>query len=57
MLTAKYWTELTVPNGGVRERVKGAEGGCNPIGRITISTNLTPPPELPGIKPPTKEYI
>jgi hypothetical protein len=46
-------------NRGVRERTEEAEGICNPIGRTTISTNqYTPPfpPDLPGIKPPTKEY-
>jgi hypothetical protein len=42
------------PNGQVRERNKGAEVVCNPIGG-TISNNQTTP-ELPGIKPPTKEY-
>jgi hypothetical protein len=30
------------PSGGVRERTEGAEGVCNPIGRRTISTKLTP---------------
>jgi hypothetical protein len=34
------------PNGGVRERIEGAEGIFNPIRRQ----------ELPGSKPPTKEY-
>jgi hypothetical protein len=42
----------------LRERTEGAEGACSPIGRKTISINQTsPPPELPGTKPPTKEYI
>jgi hypothetical protein len=27
------------PNGGIRGRTEGAEGVCNPIGRIIISTN------------------
>jgi hypothetical protein len=31
-----------VPNRGVRERTKGVEGVCNPIGRTTISMNQTP---------------
>ena len=48
MLTAKHWTELGDPNGEVR--TEGAKGICNPIGRTTIST------ELPGTKPPAKEY-
>ena len=57
MLAANHWTEHGDPNGGVRERTKGAEGVYNPIRRTTISTNQTPPPpELPGTKPPTKEY-
>jgi hypothetical protein len=55
------WTEYGVPNGipigGVRERNEGAERVCIPIGRTIISANKTPPhPELPGTKPPTKEY-
>jgi hypothetical protein len=45
---------IRTPNGGVRRRTGVTEGDCNPIGRTTISTNLTP--ELPGTKPPTKEY-
>jgi hypothetical protein len=45
-----------VSSGGVRERTEGAEGVFNPIGRTTISTNQTPSAELPGTKPPTKEY-
>jgi len=55
VLTANQWTENWVPNGGVRERIEGAEGVFNPIGRTTISTNKTPPPpaELPETKPPT----
>ena len=42
----------------MEELVKGLKelkGVCNPIGRKAISTNHTPP-ELPGSKPPTKEY-
>ncbi|KRY63398.1 hypothetical protein T11_520, partial [Trichinella zimbabwensis] len=30
MLTANHWTEHRVPNGGVRERMEGAERVCNP---------------------------
>jgi hypothetical protein len=41
MLAATHCTEFRVPNGGVRERTEGAEGGFNPIGRI-ISTNQIP---------------
>ena len=36
MLTANHWTMHGVPNGGARERTKGAEGVCNSIGRTTI---------------------
>jgi hypothetical protein len=32
-------SEHEVPNGGVRERTKGAEGVYNVIGRKTISIN------------------
>jgi hypothetical protein len=31
-----------VPNRGVRERIEGAEGVCNPIGRTRISNNQSP---------------
>jgi hypothetical protein len=56
MFIANHWTEHGVLNGGVREKTEGAEGLCNLIGRTIISTNQTPPPELPGTKPPTKEH-
>ena len=57
MLTANHVTENRIPNGGVKEMSEGTKGVCNPIGRTTISANQTPPTaELPGIKPPTKEY-
>jgi hypothetical protein len=56
VLAANLWTEQENPNGGLREMSKGAEGVCNPIGRTTISTNQMPP-DLPGTKPLTKEYI
>jgi hypothetical protein len=36
MLTVNHWAECTVSNGIVRERIEGAEGICNPIGRTTI---------------------
>jgi len=56
MLAANHWTEHGVPNGGIRERIEGAEGVCNPIGRTKISTNQTPSPtELQGTRPQTKE--
>ena len=42
MLTAIHWTEHRVPNEGARERTKGAEGVCNPIGGTTIWTNQYP---------------
>jgi hypothetical protein len=38
----KYWTENGDPNGGVRERTEGSEGGCIIIERTVISTNQTP---------------
>jgi len=64
MLSANYQTECGGPNGGVRGRTEGAEGVCNPIGRMRVSTNHTPdfcphspsPTELLGTNPPTKEY-
>jgi hypothetical protein len=56
MLVANHLTDQGDPNGEVRGKTKGAEGVCNRIGKTTISNNQTPP-ELPGTKPPTKEYI
>jgi hypothetical protein len=59
MLTAIHWNKHGVLNGGVNKKTEGAEGIFNPIGRTTISTNQTPPPqlpELPGTKAPTKQY-
>jgi hypothetical protein len=44
MLAANHWTEHRDTNEGVRGRTKGAEGVCNPMGRITISTNQISPP-------------
>ena len=35
--------------------IEGTEGDCNPIGRVTLSTNLDPW-ELPETEPPTKEH-
>jgi hypothetical protein len=51
--TASHWTESGDPNGRVRGMTERAEEVCNPIGRITVSTNQTPFPEIPGIQPPT----
>jgi hypothetical protein len=39
MLVVNHWTEHRVPNGGVREKIEGSEGVCNPPGRTTITTN------------------
>jgi hypothetical protein len=55
MNAANHWTESRVPNGGARGRTERAEGVCNPIGEATMSTNKYPP-ELPGTKPPAREY-
>jgi hypothetical protein len=46
---------LGVPNGGAREMTEGAEGGCNPIGKTTISTKQTPL-ELAGSTPPNNNF-
>ena len=54
MLSANNWTEHGVPSGEVREMPEGAEEVCNPIGRITISTNQIIP-KFPGTKPPSKK--
>jgi hypothetical protein len=43
MLAANYCTDHQVLSGGVRERVKGAKGVFNPIGRTTISTKQSSP--------------
>jgi hypothetical protein len=32
--------EVGEPCGRVRERTEGAEGDCNPTGRMTVSTSL-----------------
>jgi hypothetical protein len=42
LLTVNNCAEHKVPNGGVRERIEGAEGVYHPIGRTTTSTNQTP---------------
>ena len=55
MLSANHWTEHRIPNGGVRERTKGAERACSSmVGSNPV--NLPDPLELPGTGPPTKEY-
>jgi hypothetical protein len=55
MLADHHWNEYGVLNRRVIEMTEGAQGVCNPIGRTTISTNQITP-ELPGTKPPTKDY-
>jgi hypothetical protein len=55
MLSAKYQTKQGNPNGEVGGRTEGAEGVCNTVRGTTISTNQTTP-DLPVVKPPTKEY-
>jgi len=42
MLAANHQTEHRDHNGGTRGRTEGAEGVCNPIGRMTISSDQTP---------------
>ena len=42
MLVANHQNEHGDLNGGVRERIEGAEGVCNLIERTTISTNQIP---------------
>jgi len=39
-----------------KERMEEAEEVCNTIGGTTISTNQSPPPELPETKTPTSHY-
>jgi hypothetical protein len=58
MIVVNHQNEHGDPSGGVTGRTEGAEGVCNPIGRrTTISTNQASLlQELPGTKPPTKEY-
>jgi hypothetical protein len=41
MFAAKHQTEHRNPKFRVRGRTEGVERNCNPIGRTTISTNLT----------------
>jgi hypothetical protein len=60
MQAASHWTEHKVPNvfpnGGIKERTKGAEGVCNHIGRTTISIKQIPPTIPLRTKPLTMEY-
>jgi hypothetical protein len=53
MLVTNHLTEPKDSNGGVRGRTEGTEGVCNPIDEQQYQPD---PPELPMIKPPTKEY-
>jgi hypothetical protein len=55
MLTVNCCTEHRDPNGGVRERMKELKGFATP----QKEQQYQPPthtPELPGTKPPNKEY-
>ena len=56
MLAANHCTEHGDSTGGVRERTEGSEGVCNHIGRTNTIEKPDPPPELPGTKPPSKDY-
>jgi hypothetical protein len=40
-LAVNHWTERGNPSGGVRERIEGAQGVCNPV-RTIISINQAP---------------
>jgi hypothetical protein len=55
ILTTNHWNEVGDPYERVRGRTEGAKGDGNPIGRVTISTNLHPW-ELPEPEPPSKEH-
>jgi hypothetical protein len=52
MLGANHQTELGDPSGGTGRRAGGAEGDCNPIGRIELAVLIT---LLPVTRPPTHE--
>jgi hypothetical protein len=47
LLTPNHWTEVGGSYGGVRGRIKGAEGKGDLIGRQAVTTNMNPwdPPE------------
>jgi hypothetical protein len=49
----KHWTEVRDCFGRGRGKVEGTEGNVNPIGRLTMSTNLDPW-KLPDTKSPAK---
>ena len=42
MISAKYWTECRVSDGGVGEETEGADRVCSPMGGATVSTSQTP---------------
>jgi hypothetical protein len=52
--TTEYYS--SIKNNEFMKFLEGPEGVCRPIGRTTISTKQPRTPELPGTKPPTKEY-
>jgi hypothetical protein len=54
-LTANHWIEAKDQYGRVKGMTKGAEEDCNPIGRITVSTNPGPS-VFQETKPETKEH-
>jgi hypothetical protein len=56
ILTANHRTEPRDSSGRVRGRIEVAAEDCNPIGRTTISTNLTTQSSQGLNHPPTKEY-
>jgi hypothetical protein len=43
VLTHNHWTEVKDPYGGIGGRIEGAEGEGDPIGRLSVSTNLKIP--------------
>ena len=55
MLSANHWIEIRRQYGRVGERIEGAEGDGNTMGRITVSTNPDPS-ELPETNPKTMEH-
>jgi hypothetical protein len=55
MLSANHWTEHRVPNGGVKVLEK-MNNGFATNRKNNNNNQLDTPPELPGIKPPTKDY-
>jgi hypothetical protein len=55
MLSANYWNEYRVPNGGVSKRTEGAEVFATH--RKNNNIKQSDPLELPGTKAPTKENM